>query len=85
MARDIEDRKPPMSLRVRFKICFHKDLYSFLAGIHFHSDRCIAKIYFMTTTVLASNNRMRHFPPLSAGTSETCPWRSGHLENSLFT
>jgi hypothetical protein len=39
----------------------------------------------MTTTVLASNNRMRHFPPLSAGTSETCPWRSGHLENSLFT
>jgi len=62
MARDVEYRKPPTPLCMRFKICLDKDLYGFFAGVHSHSDRCVAKIYFMTTTVLASNNRMRHFP-----------------------
>ena len=59
---DVEYRKPPTPLCMRFKICLDKDLYGFFAGVHSHSDRCVAKIYFMTTTVLASNNRMRHFP-----------------------
>ena len=86
MAWDVEHRKPPTPLCMRFKISLDKDLYSFLAGIHFHSDRCVAKIYFMTTTVLASNNRMRRVLPPVYSTSQTyaerCkqsaqPWGSG--------
>jgi hypothetical protein len=57
------------------KICLDEDLYRFLAGVHFHSDRVIAKIYLMPTTVLASNNGVRHFPPPSEGISKTYSWR----------
>ena len=60
MARDVDYRKPPTSLGEGFKIRLDEDLYGLLAGVHFHSDRCVAKIYLMATTVLASNNRMRH-------------------------
>ena len=50
-----------MLLCMGLKICLDEDLYRFLAGIHFHSDRVVAKVYLMPTTVLPSNNRMRHF------------------------
>ena len=53
-----------MLLCMGLKICLDEDLYRFLAGVHFHSDRCVAKIYLMATTVLASNNSVRHFLPL---------------------
>src|ERR1700730_17725674 len=67
MARDVEARKPPMLLCMGLKICLDEDFYGLLAGVHFHSDRCVAKIYLMATTVLPSNNRMCHFPlPLKA-------------------
>ena len=56
-----------MLLCMGLKICLDEDFYRFLAGVYLHSDRCVAKIYLMATTVLASNNRMRHFLPLSEG------------------
>jgi hypothetical protein len=63
MAWDVDYRKPPMLLWMGLKIRLDEDLYGLLAGVHFHSDRCVAKIYLMATTVLASNNRVRHFLP----------------------
>ena len=56
--------KPPMLLCMGLQICLDENLYGFLAGVYLHSDRCVAKIYLMATTVLASNNSVRHFPPL---------------------
>jgi Putative transposase len=50
MARDVEYRKPPTPLCMRFKICLDKDLYGFFAGVHSHSDRCVAKIMSMSYT-----------------------------------
>jgi hypothetical protein len=58
VAWDVEDRKPPMLLCMGLKICLDEDFHGFLAGVHFHSDRVIAKIYLMPTTVLASNISM---------------------------
>jgi hypothetical protein len=63
MAWDVDYRKPPMLLCMGLKIRLDEDLYGLLAGVHLHSDRCVAKIYLMATTVLASNNRVRHFLP----------------------
>jgi hypothetical protein len=54
-----------MLLCMGLKICLDEDLYRFLASVHFHSDRVVAKIYLMPTTVLASNNGIRHLLPLS--------------------
>jgi hypothetical protein len=61
VAWEVECRKPPMLLCMGLKICLDEDLYRFLAGIYFHSDRVVAKVYLIPTTVLPSNNRMRHF------------------------
>jgi hypothetical protein len=71
MAWNVDYRKPPMLLCIGLKICLDEDLYGLLAGVHFHSDRRIAKIYLMATTVLPSNNRVRHVLPLSEGTAQT--------------
>jgi hypothetical protein len=63
MTWEVECRKRTMLLWMGLKICLDEDFYGFLAGVYLHSDRCAAKIYLMATTVLASNNRVRHFPP----------------------
>jgi hypothetical protein len=71
-----------MLLCMGLKICLDEDLYRFLAGIHFHSDGCLAKIYLMPTTVLPSNNRMRHFlTPHPEGTASNI-LLAGHLKNT---
>ena len=71
MAWDVEYRKPPMLLCMGLNIRLDEDLYGSLAGVHFHSNRCVAEIYLMPTTVLPSNNRVRHVLPLSEGNSQT--------------
>jgi hypothetical protein len=63
MAWDVEYRKPPVLLRMGLKIRLDEDLYGLLAGLHFHSDRCILEIYLVATTVLSSNNCVRHVIP----------------------
>jgi hypothetical protein len=47
VAWEVECRKPPVLLCMGLKICLDEDLYRFLAGVHFHSDRVVAKIYLM--------------------------------------
>jgi hypothetical protein len=66
VARDIEDRKAPPLFRMRLEVCLDEYLHRFLAGVHFDPERRIAKINLVATTILSSDNRMRHdlLPPL---------------------
>jgi hypothetical protein len=39
---------------VRFKICLHKNLDGFLTGMNFDAYRRVAKIHFISATILSS-------------------------------
>jgi len=60
VARDIEDRKLPPLFRMRLEVCLDEYLHRFLAGVHFNPKRRIAEIDLVATTVLSSDDRMRH-------------------------
>ena len=61
MAGDIDYRKTSPFFCVRFKICLHKNLDGLLAGIDFDAYRRVAKIHFVSPTVLSPDDRVRHF------------------------
>jgi hypothetical protein len=61
MAGDIDYGKASPFFRVRFEVCFHKDLDGLLAGMNFDPYRRVFKIHFVSATVLSSDNRVRHF------------------------
>jgi hypothetical protein len=56
VAGDVAYQKTPPFFCVRFKICLDKNLNGLL-DVHWR----VAKIHFVSPTVLCSNDRMRHF------------------------
>ena len=60
MAGDIDYGKASPVFRVRFEVCFYKNLDRLLAGMNFDPYRRVFKIHFVSATVLSSDNRVRH-------------------------
>src|SRR6266481_2135184 len=61
VAGDVDYRKTSPFFRVRFKICLHKNLDGLLTGMNFDAYRRVVKLYFISATILSSDNRVRHF------------------------
>jgi hypothetical protein len=60
MARNADNRKAPLFFWKRFKVCLYKDLNGITAGVNVDANGRIAKIDFVTSSVLSSNDRMGH-------------------------
>jgi hypothetical protein len=72
---DVEKDEAAAFLGMGLKIGLDKNLDGLVAGVNFDADRCIAEIDFVPTTIVSTNNRVRHFgfapltpPMLLAGT-----------------
>ena len=60
MARNADNRKAPAFFWKRVKIRLDEDLNGITAGVNFDANGRIAKIDFVTSSVLSSNDRIGH-------------------------
>jgi hypothetical protein len=58
---DVEKDKAAAFLGMGLKIGLDKNLDGFVAGVNFDADWCVAEIDFVPTTIVSTNNRVRHF------------------------
>jgi hypothetical protein len=62
---DVDYRKTTPFFCVGFEIGLHKNLDGLLAGKDFDAYRRVAKIHFVSPTILSSDNRVGHFFAIS--------------------
>ena len=67
MARNVDYRKAPPLFRMRLKICFDEYFDRLFAGVDFNANWCVTKIHFVSTTILSSDDGVRHFSPAPKG------------------
>jgi hypothetical protein len=56
----VEEHKPPAIRRHEVVDCFDEDLDCLIAGIHFDANLSVFKIYFVSTTIAAADDGVRH-------------------------
>jgi hypothetical protein len=56
----VEEHKPAAIRRREVVDCFDEDLDCLIAGIHFDANLSVFKIYFVSTTIAAADDGVRH-------------------------
>ena len=56
----VEERKLAATRRREVVDCFDEDLDRLIAGIHFDANLSVFKIYFVSTTIAAADDGVRH-------------------------
>jgi hypothetical protein len=63
MAGNVDYRKAPPLFRMRLKVCLDEYFDRLFAGVDFNADRRIAKIHFVSATILSPDDGVRHLIP----------------------
>jgi len=61
MARNVEKSDEPTLLRERLEIRLNKYLYCLFTGVNLDANRRIAKVNLVASSVLSSNDGVRHY------------------------
>src|SRR5271169_3482397 len=62
VAGNVENGKAPTLLRQRLEICLDKNLDRLFAGVNLNTNRRIAKVHLVASSVLSSNDGVGHCP-----------------------